>query len=87
MDLELTRHAEARMSQRGIRKSDVELVLSLGTDIGRGRFLLKKRSAAKEIGALKRQMARIERLAGKVLVIEDGHLVTSYHQTIPVRTS
>ena len=80
IELTVTRHAEARMSQRGIRDADLKVLLSHGTDIGRNRIMLTKRDAARKIGMLKREIASFERLSGKVLVVSDGHLVTAYHQ-------
>ncbi len=85
--LGITRHGEIRMSQRGIRKSDLEFLLAHGTEIGLDRIMLTKRDAAKEIGMLKKQIANLERLAGKVLVVSDGYLVTAYHQATSVRSS
>ena len=32
MSLHITRHAEARMSQRGIRYTDLDILLTYGTD-------------------------------------------------------
>lgn len=52
-----------------------------GTDIGEERIMLKKRDAADAIHRLKKEMAAIERLTGKVAVVADGRLVTTYHQT------
>ena len=80
-NLHITRHAETRMSQRGLRKSDLDVILALGTGIGRDRIMLMKQDAVKEIESLKKQIANIERLTGKVLVVSDGHLVTAYHET------
>ena len=85
--LTLTRHGEARLSQRGIRKADLEVLLTHGTDIGRDRIMLTRRGAAEAIGDLKRRIADVERLAGKVLVVTDGHLITAYHQTVSTRPS
>ena len=85
--LTITRHGEARMSQRGIRKAYLDLLLAYGTDIGRDRIMLRKRDAAKIIRNLKKQIANIERATDKVLIVEDGQLVTAYHQTDPIRPS
>ena len=43
------------------------------------------RNAAKFIQALKSRIAKIERLAGKVVVVEDGRLVTTYQQAKSIR--
>ena len=84
--LSVTHHGEIRMSQRGIRKTDLKFLLAHGTDIGRNRIMLTKQDASREIGMLKKQIACVERLSGKVLVVSEGYLVTAYHQATPVRT-
>lgn len=86
-NLALTRHGATRMSQRGIRETDLELLLSHGTDIGQGRIMLRKRDAAKVIQGLKKRINKVERLTDKVLVVVDGQLVTAYHQATPKRIS
>lgn len=94
-------HAESRMSQRGIQRSIVELILKNGTNIGRGRILLKRRKASMMIQSLKRQLKKqrdqnvteilkkridqIERSVNKVIVVTDGCLITVYHQTRTLR--
>ncbi|MDE2824248.1 MAG: DUF4258 domain-containing protein [Chloroflexota bacterium] len=83
----ITRHGQARLSQRGIRQTDLDLVLAHGTEIGCDRIMLMARDAAKLIRARKQEIAKIERLTGKVLVVSNGHLVTAYHQTTPSRPS
>ena len=83
--LTITRHGETRMSQRGIRETDLDVLLAHGTEIGRGRIMLKKRDAARVIRDLKKQITNIERLTDKVLVVADGHLITAYHQASPIR--
>ena len=86
-NLTITHHGETRMSQRGIRETDLDVLLTHGTDIGRDRIMLMQRDAAKVIRALKKQIANVERLTNKVLVVVDGHLITAYHQTTPIRLS
>ncbi len=75
----ITRHAETRMAQRGIRDTDVDFLLAHGTDMGADRIMLTKRDAAKAIRDLKKRIADIERLTGKVIVVAEGCLVTAYH--------
>ncbi|MYD93240.1 MAG: hypothetical protein F4Y02_06015 [Chloroflexi bacterium] len=86
-ELTMTRHGEARMSQRGIRKADLDVLLAHGTDIGRDRIMLRKRDAAKLIRNLKKQIANVERMTDKVLIVADGQLITAYQQTTPIRPS
>jgi len=95
--IRLTRHGEARISQRGIRHSDIRVILRLGTDIGRDRIMLRKKDAERAINELKgkirgmtngsdirdlkRLISTISRLTNKVLVVAGGHLITAYHYT------
>ena len=83
----ITCHGEARMSQRGIRKSDLDILLAHGTQTGPDRFMLRKRDAVKVIRELKKQIARLERLTSKEAVVVDGRLITAYHRTRPIRLS
>ena len=85
--LHITRHAEARMSQRGIRNSDLDVLLDHGTEIGQDRLLLRTRDAEMAIQDLKKRMARIQRLTGKVIVVSEGTLITAYHQSNSRRTN
>lgn len=86
-NIAITRHGEARMSQRGIRKSDLDTLLVHGTEIGPARFMLRKRDAAQLIRGLKKQISRLERLTDKEIVVTDGHLITAYHRTRPSKPS
>ena len=83
--LAVTRHGEARMSRRDIRKSDLDILRAYGEEDGRNRIVLTKREAAKAVRALKKRTASIERLTGKVLVVVNGQLVTVYRQSAPIR--
>ena len=83
----MTRHGETRLSQRGFRKTDLEVLLAHGTDIGRNRIMLRRRDAAELIRDLKQQIAKIERLTDKVLIVVEGRIVTAYHQTTSDRSA
>lgn len=76
----LTRHAEERMSQRGVRREVLELVLSYGTQVAPDAYLMKRADADREIAVLKRRIQRLERLKNKKLkvVVEGGMVITCY---------
>ena len=57
-----TKHGEARMRQRGLRKTDPELILEYGTEIGQDRIMLRGRDVDEIIRSLKKQIAKFERL-------------------------
>src|SRR4051812_39288609 len=76
----LTHHAVVRLSQRGIRSNDMEILDLLGTDVEGGSILLRKDAQAFEREA-KRAIARVWQLVGKRSV-SDGHtVITAYHTT------
>ena len=62
MTVGITRHAEARMSQRGIRKADVPVLLDHGTETGPDRLMLMKRDAARLIDNLRNRVVTLQRL-------------------------
>lgn len=75
-----TRHAETRLRQRGIRRDDLKTLLSVGDEAG-SRVVLSAADIADEIAEHKRAIASLQRLHGKVAVVEGGHLVTVYAET------
>jgi hypothetical protein len=76
--LNSTTHAAARMSQRGIRDDDLELILEIGTEVEGGYIVLKKDYRAYDC-ELKRKRERVRRLVGKRVVVEGDRVVTAYH--------
>ena len=85
--LAITRHGASRMAQRGIRKRDLDLLMTYGSEISADRIMLRNRDAALAIEEHKKRIAAIERLKGKVIVVADGGLVTTYHQANRKRPS
>ena len=77
-DIVYTRHAEARMQQRGIRSGDITLILACATQIDDETWFVRKRDAQREIGRLKREIKTLERLTDKKLVMPDELVVTIY---------
>jgi len=78
-DLPLTRHAEARMRQRGFRNADIGLVLSAATRVADDAFLLTDKDAAREIARRRREIQHLERLRGTKIIVEGGEVITLYH--------
>jgi hypothetical protein len=73
-----TGHASMRMSQRGIRIRDAELIALIGTEVGDG-YLVLTRDCQRVDHELKQFLTRVWRLEGKRLVTVDGRIVTAYH--------
>lgn len=78
-DHELTRHAETRMRQRGLRDDDVGLLLKTASQVSPDAYLLTEQDMAREIARCKHEIQSLERLKGCKIVVEDGYIVTCYH--------
>lgn len=76
--LESTRHAMTRLAQRAIGDDDVDLIMLIATEVEGGYFVRDKDAHSLE-HRLRELAERVGRLAGKRLVVADGHLVTGYH--------
>ena len=57
-----SKHAETRMSQRGVRNEDAVEVLTFGTQIGPDEWLMKRADAEREIDDLRDKIKWIERM-------------------------
>ena len=57
----ISNHAEVRMSQRGVRGEDVDLVQTCGTQIGPVEWFMRDSDVKREIENLKRTFRQIER--------------------------
>jgi hypothetical protein len=78
-DLALTRHAEVRIRQRGLRDADVALLMTAATPVGGDAWLMTNIDAAREIAKRKREIQQIERLRGMKVVVDGNVVVTAYH--------
>ena len=78
--MEFTVHGMGRASQRGHRRSDLDLVAEFGTPVKDG-FVLHRRDVERALGDLKRLLRRLDRLVGTYVVVRDGTLVTVFRPT------
>lgn len=69
----LTRHAVARMSQRGYTTHDIELIRLFGSPVRDGVLVTRA-----DIDALTRDLQRLKRIEGTLLVEAEGMAVTIY---------
>lgn len=74
----LSRHAEARAQQRGIRESDIPLIVAVGTAVDDDSIFLKERDVDREIQQLKRRISALKRLSGCRVVLGGETVVTVY---------
>ena len=79
-DLSLTCHAETRIRQRGIRDADVDLLFEIGEWVSDDALQITRRCANHEITKLRHKIQQIERLCGTKLILEEGTLITVYHE-------
>ena len=77
-DLIYTRHAKTRIQQRGMRKSDIPIILTCGTQIDDETWFMCNRDAAREIETRKREIQTLSRLVNRKVVIRDGRIITAY---------
>lgn len=75
----LTRHAEVRTRQRGLRDADIVLLMDAATPLAGKAWLMTAADAAREIARRKREIQQIERLRGVKIVIDGDVVVTAYH--------
>lgn len=84
MNITLTRHAQTRMRQRGIRESDIPVIVAAGTPIDDDSLFLLAQDVDREIRKRKREIGALERLRGCRVVLAGETLVTVYR---PSRTT
>ena len=77
-DMVYTRHAEIRMQQRGTRKTDIALILRVGTQVDDECWILLRRDVAREIEIRQREIQALERLANRKVVVREDHALTNY---------
>ncbi|MYB58946.1 MAG: DUF4258 domain-containing protein [Gemmatimonadetes bacterium] len=73
-----SQHARTRMQQRGIRKTDISIILACGTKIDDETYFMRNRDANREIETRKREIQMLSRLANRKVVIRDGRIITAY---------
>ncbi len=78
MTQSFTQHAICRMGQRGISKTDIDLIKIIGTEV-EGGYLVRKKDLQEAERELRRLQDQLHRLAGKRAVIADNCVVTAYH--------
>ncbi len=79
LDHVLTRHAEIRKRQRGLRDADLHLLLDCATQVAPDAYLLTRKDATREIARCKRKIQQLERLSGRKVVVDGETVLTCYH--------
>lgn len=76
-----TSHCQARMSQRGLPKKLVDLVLEFGKYSGDKLILNKKAThkVIKEIDSIRKELLRVMDKGGITVVLDNDTLITAYN--------
>jgi hypothetical protein len=75
--LHISHHADGRIRQRGVRATDVALVVAHGTAVRDG-YLLRTRDVAAAEAEMKRTITRLHRLAGTFVAVAEGTVLSVY---------
>ena len=75
--MEFSSHARKRMQQRSMSLTDVEMIVSHGTQVRDG-YLLRERDVNKEVSRLKSEIRALERLRNRAVICDRGTVVTVY---------
>lgn len=78
--LKVSRHAEARIRQRGLRHDDVRFVCQFGTETPKG-YLLTERDAADLEAEARYTMLKAQRLRGVLVSLAGNTAKTVFHAT------
>lgn len=76
-----TKHCQTRMSQRGLPKRLVDLVLEFGKENG-DKLILNKKATQKvidEIDTMRKELLKVMDKGGVTVVIDNDSLITAYN--------
>ena len=77
----VSRHADGRMQQRGIRQHDLDLVLVWGTAVDDGGILLRNKDVDDAIRHGERDIDGLRRACGTWAMYRNSNVVTCYRAT------
>ena len=80
-EFRVSRHAEGRMQQRGLRRRDIDLVLVWGTSVDDGGILLRDKDVDDAIKHGERDIDGLRRACGTWAVYRNNKVVTCYRAT------
>jgi hypothetical protein len=78
--LRLTRHATARIQQRGMKLSDADIIREYGVVIDDG-ILMTTSAIADASAHLRKTLARLEKLSGRLLITDGEWVITGFKAT------
>ena len=71
-------HAQQRLQQRGLNRSDIDLILAHGTETSDG-YYLRRRDVKEAEREFRKLINHLNRLAGKYVVVDGDTVITAYH--------
>ncbi|MBT5378971.1 MAG: hypothetical protein HOL08_07950 [Opitutae bacterium] len=75
--MKLTKHAEIRLQQRGMKPSDIDLIMEHGASMRDG-FFLRRQDVQNATSSLKKTIQRLEKLAGHAVIAKGESVLTAY---------
>jgi len=75
--MRISKHARARLQQRGYRHADIQTVLDHGTE-GEEAVVLTDRDSEIAIGQHKSAIRSLQRLAGTAVILGEDTVITVY---------
>lgn len=80
--MRFSRHAQKRMSQRGIKEHDFNFILAYGEQRYRDgvtEITLTNKAADQIIMAYKKQISAVEKMKNKSFIIDGDNVLTAFH--------
>ena len=86
--MQLTQHVRQRMSQRGVSRAMVDLVLDHGRVEQNDRYVLDRRDASRRLEAMQQEIRLLKKVVDKggvVVVAKEDALVTTFNCATALR--
>jgi hypothetical protein len=71
-------HGQQRLQQRGLSRSDAEIIMMHGTETRDG-YYLRDKDVRASVQELRKQIIKLTDLSGKFVVVKNDTLLTAYH--------
>ena len=71
-------HGQKRIQQRGLSRSDIDLVTLHGTETRDG-YYLRDKDVRASVQELQKEIIKLNDLAGTYAVVKNNTLITAYH--------
>lgn len=79
MNMTLSTHSKKRVRQRGIKESDIPVIVGVATQMNDKSFLMRTQDVNQQIRKYKQAISTLERLCGCCVIIAGETVITVYH--------